>query len=371
MQALHDAASQSWPPFVLVAGLLLIGGVAHAANLFERAGTILGRLPGPPTALLFACMLLVAGVTAVMNLDTAVVFLTPVLVIVARQRDVDERPFLYAALFLANASSLFLPGANLTNLLVLGHGSIGGAAFAKEMFAPAVTATLVTAIGVWAFLGPRRGRGSTAASATDADPSADATDRSPTPGVPPALQPGARAATVGVIVAGALTVGLPEPALPVLATGLVAGAVACVLRTTTPRQLVAVVGPPVLGLLFALSVALGVLARTWDGPSTLLADAGRWETVGIAAVASIALNNLPAATLLSAEPVVHARALLIGLNLGPNLAVTGSLSSYLWYRSAKQIGAAPSIATVSRLGIVLGPAAIVAATLSLALGGSL
>ena len=33
-------------PFVLVCGLLLIGVVAHADGLLERAGSLLERLPG-------------------------------------------------------------------------------------------------------------------------------------------------------------------------------------------------------------------------------------------------------------------------------------------------------------------------------------
>lgn len=117
--ALSDAAQQAWPPFVLVTGLLLIGLVAHADGLFERAGRVLEQLPGPPDVLLAGGIVLVAVVTAVLNLDTAVVFLTPVLIAAARSRGVDEEPFLYASVFLANASSLFLPGSNLTNLLVL------------------------------------------------------------------------------------------------------------------------------------------------------------------------------------------------------------------------------------------------------------
>lgn len=362
---LRDAATQAWPPFVLVAGLLMVGAVAHAGGLFDRAGALVGRLPGPPVAALAWCMLLVALVTATMNLDTAVVFLTPVLILVARRRAVDERPFLYAALFMANASSLFLPGANLTNLLVLGREPIGGAAFAAAMFAPALAAAVVTAIGVWLLLGRRLGQGAGRGDGRGTDED-EAVAPSPHQG-----QAQTWPGLVGVVVAACLTLGLHEPAIPVLLTGLVVAAIASARGTITPAQVVRAVGPPVLIGLFALSVALGVLARSWDGPATLLADAGRWETVGIATLAAVLVNNLPAAVLLSAHHVEHGRALLVGLNLGPNLAVTGSLSSYLWFRSAQQVGAQPSLLQVSRLGIVLAPAAIVLATLALSLGGAL
>ncbi len=124
--------------------------------------------------------------------------------------------------------------------------------------------------------------------------------------------------------------------------------------------MVRAIGPGVLLGLFLASVALGVLARVWDGPAQLVAGAGRWETAAIDALAAIVVNNLPATVLLSAHSLPHPRTLLIGLNIGPNLAVTGSLSAYLWIRAARQIGASPSIKTFSCRGIVLAPVAILA-----------
>src|SRR5438128_2811140 len=126
-------AGQVWPPFVLVAGLLLIGTVAAADGLFEAIGTRLARAPLRPRALLIALLALVAIVTAVLNLDTSVVFLTPVLVHAARGRGLDERPFLYGSVCMSNSASLLLPGSNLTNLLVLRHDSLGGVAFGTQM----------------------------------------------------------------------------------------------------------------------------------------------------------------------------------------------------------------------------------------------
>jgi len=70
---------------------------------------------------------------------------------------------------------------------------------------------------------------------------------------------------------------------------------------------------------------------------------------------SVLLNNLPAAVLLSAQPAAQPHALLLGLDLGPNLAVTGSLSAVLWLQAARAVGADASIATYSRLGLVLVP----------------
>src|SRR5438445_768584 len=139
------AAEQAWPPFVLVTGLLLIGTVAGSDGLFEAVGARLARAPLSPRALLLALLGLVAAVTAVLNLDTSVVFLTPVLVQAARRRRLNERPFLYGSVFMANSASLLLPGSNLTNLLVLRSESTSGVEFAVRMLPAWLTACVLTA----------------------------------------------------------------------------------------------------------------------------------------------------------------------------------------------------------------------------------
>jgi arsenical pump membrane protein len=280
-------------------------------------------------------LVLDALVTAVMNLDTAAAFMTPLMIYAGRGLVDDEGPFLYGAVLMANASSLFLPGSNLTNLLVRGHGT-AGATFFAHMWAPALIAAAVTGAGLLVWVA-RTARGGAFAVAFDA------------PFAP-------RAGTVGALVAAALVLALAQPALPVLALGAVVGAV-----TLDRRTFLAAVGPFALLGLLAVAVALGTLAREVD----LVLSAGRWATAGIAAGASVLVNNLPAATLLSAHAPAHPRALLVGLNLGPNLAVTGSLSALIWWRAARRLGARPSAVRYSLVGAPLAVTAIVAATLSL------
>lgn len=324
-----DAAAQTWPPFVLVAGLLLTGAVAAEDGLFEALGTRIARARLGGTALLVALLGLVASVTAVLNLDTAVVFLTPVLVHAARSRGLREAPFLYGSVFVANAASTLLPGSNLTNLLVLDGGAPGGGGFATRMLPAWLVSCALTAAFVAVALPPGRGR------------------RADAP--PPPLRLGAGAlATAG---AAAAVVALPGPALPVLAIGVAA----CAVRRLRPRLDVRVPAG-----LFVLALALGVVGRAWNGPAHLLLHGGRWTTAAIAAGAAVLVNNLPAAVLLSATPPPHPAALLLGLDLGPNLAVTGSLSAFLWLQSARSVEARPSALRYSLLGAVLVPAALAA-----------
>jgi arsenical pump membrane protein len=71
--------------------------------------------------------------------------------------------------------------------------------------------------------------------------------------------------------------------------------------------------------------------------------------------------------LLAARTPRHPFALLVGLDLGPNLFVTGSLSWILWLRAARSVGARPSVAEASRLGAVAVPLSMAAALGTLAL----
>ena len=333
----HAAFAQAWPAFALVAGLLLVGAVAAGDGVFAAAGASVARSPGGSFALLAGLLLLDAVVTVVLNLDTAVVFMTPVLLHAARSRMLGEGPFLYGAVFMANSASLLLPGSNLTNLIVLAHERVSGTTLAARL-APAwgVAVALTIAFVAAAFrtaLAERDGR---------------------------ARRPlrFRRRALLPVAAAVVLVLALSQPALPVLALGVVTAlafrlGLRGALRAANPLLLLGVLG---------IAVGLGALARAADA-GQLLAHAGRWETAWVAAGASVLVNNLPAAVVLSAHLPPHPRALLLGLDLGPNLAVTGSLSAVLWHQVASASGARPSVVRYSAYGVVLAPLTIVATLL--------
>jgi arsenical pump membrane protein len=272
------------------------------------------------------------------------VFLTPVMISAARRRGVDERPFLYGTIFMVNASSLFLPGSNLTNLIVIGHEHVSGSEFLRRMLPAALGAVVATAAAIWLLERPRLGGGRLHATTA------------PRPGALGAV------ATAGVVV---LLLASSDPALAVLGLGIAATIVLAVRGRLARSDLVEAVNPVALAAVFCVAVALGTLARSWSAPGDLMAHSARVPTAAIGALAAVLLNNLPAAALLSAGPLHHARALLIGLNIGPNLAVTGSLSAFLWLQAGRNAGAQPSIRRYSRLGTIVAPAGIAGALLAL------
>jgi arsenical pump membrane protein len=344
------AAAQDWSPFVLVAGLLLIGLVADDDGLFAAAGARLAAVTHRGWLLFTGSVLLISVVTATLNLDTSVAFLTPVLVHTARSRGEGEPAFLYGCLLLSNAASLLLPGSNLTNLIVLGHLHLTGGQFAARMWLPwlgavAVTAAVV-AIGEWRSLGPVRSE--------------------PGQVSPPVVGIGLAA----IVAATVLVVVIRSAALPVFVIGALAAAVRVAGRgQVTVSRIWQVLGVPVLAGLFGAAVALGTVGRAWSGPAVLLSHLSGWATAAFAAVATTVVNNLPAASMLAARTPAHPLQLLIGLNLGPNLCVTGSLAWLLWLRSARDAGARPSLGRAARLGVLAVPLSLVVAVAALTVTG--
>lgn len=343
---LAQAVHQTWEPFVLVLGLLLIGDVASNDGLFEAAGSRMSRLPGGSVTLFVATMVLAALVTATLNLDTSVVFLTPVLLHSARSRHIEERAFLYGSIFMANAASLLLLGSNLTNILVFSGSGVSGATFARHTLVPWLLAIALTilVVLVWCWRELR------------SKPSADH-PLHPEFVLGPGLL-GVLAATVCMLISS-------RPALLVLGFALVV----CVLDAVRRRgvrfaDLWRSANLPVVVGLFLVATGVSVISRHWHLAQHLLGSANAWQTAGLGALGANVMNNLPAAALLSAKFPTHPYSLLLGLNLGPNLTVVGALSSVLWLRVAKREGATPSVWTFTKVGVVVTALTLVAGLLS-------
>jgi arsenical pump membrane protein len=346
------AAAQDWPPFVLVSGLLLIGVVANDDGAFAAAGRWFDQTSMRPATRFLGAMTIVVVVTATLNLDTAAAFLTPVLAYSGRRRGAEVASLLYGCVLLANAGSLFLPGSNLTNLLVLDGHPMTGVEFASTMWAPALGAVVVTVVVVVAF--ERRSLFGTGAAASE-----------PT-------GPELRVRALGPLaaaLAAALILVLRNPAVPVAILGVVAVGVRLRGSTLSWERVGRTLGPPILIGLFGVAVALGTLGRAWDGPAWLLSRLDIWGTGAVAAVAAVLVNNLPAASLLSARAPAHPFALLVGLGVGPNGMFTGSLAWLLWWRAAGLAGVRPSLRRACLIGAVAMPLALAASLALLSAAG--
>jgi arsenical pump membrane protein len=341
MHHVVQALQSTWPPFVLVAGLLLIGHVASGEGVFRVLGSWCGRAPGGARGTFLVTMGAVALVTAVLNLDTSVVFMTPVALQAARAEGADETAFLFGTIFMSNSASLLLPGSNLTNLLVWAHRHASGAQFARHMVGPWIVSIAVTVIvvGVWRWRPLSKSFRPTVS------------DRSFEFG------PGLLAALVAVVAMLALS----EPAPWVCGAGVIAEVVALTRRRVALSAALAAINPVTLVALFVVAVVIGAVARATTLSAHLLHHSSVLVTAALAAGVSLIINNLPAASLFSARGVAHPFALLLGLDLGPNIFVTGALSSLLWLRIARQNDARPSILTFGVIGSAIALASLACA----------
>uniref|UniRef100_A0AAU2VG05 SLC13 family permease n=1 Tax=Streptomyces sp. NBC_00003 TaxID=2903608 RepID=A0AAU2VG05_9ACTN len=349
------------PVVGFLAAVLVLAQLCDDEGLFAAAGHAVARVCGAsPQRLLGGVFAVAAVITAVLSLDATVVLLTPVVFATAARVGVRARPHVYATAHLANSASLLLPVSNLTNLLALAASGLSFTRFAALMALPWLAAIAVEYAIFRVYF-----RTDLAATSHGV--------RAPGSTEVPVFTLVVLALTLGGFVVTSFA-GL-SPAWAALAGALVLAARALSQRRTTARKLVASAGIPfclfVLGLGVVvkavvdngLGSAIGHLLPDGDSLPALLA------VVAVAAVLSNLINNLPA--VLALLPVAATGgpgpvlAVLIGVNLGPNLTYVGSLATLLWRRILHEHDDAPALGDFTRLGLLTVPATLVASTTAL------
>jgi arsenical pump membrane protein len=121
-----------------------------------------------------------------------------------------------------------------------------------------------------------------------------------------------------------------------------------------------------------LAAALAVLAAgvASELPHAFTSlGAGGFEGFGAGVLSANVLNNLPALLVGLTHVSVrsHVWPLLLGVNLGPLLLLTGSLAGLLWQAGARRAGVEIDALRYSRVGAAVGVPAMVAAALVLRL----
>ncbi|WP_436521506.1 SLC13 family permease [Actinoplanes sp. HUAS TT8] len=344
------------PTVLFLAAVLVLSHLAEEHGVFEWAGSAVARFGrGRPKRLLTAVFVAAAVTTAVLSLDATVVLLTPVVLTVAARAGVRPRPHVYACTHLANSASLLLPVSNLTNLLAFAASGLSFAGFAALMAVPWIAVVAVEYV-IFRFFFARDLHGQAS--------------EPPPPGPAPRYALVVLAATLAGF-AGLQPLGV-QPAW-VAAAGAAALAVP-LFRRLRVRTLVAEANPTfcafVLGLgVVVLAVRSNGLGEWIDGLVPRHADlVGLLVVAGLAAVLANVLNNLPA-TLVLLPAAAHSpgllMAVLIGVNVGPNLTYVGSLATLLWRRILHARDAAPRTSEFLLLGLATVPLSLVAAVLAL------
>jgi arsenical pump membrane protein len=363
---LREAAievGQLLPVVLFLATVLVLAQLCDDEGLFRAAGAAMARTAnGHGTRLLVRVFVIGAVTTAVLSLDATVVLLTPVVLATARALRVPAAPHAYATAHLANTASLLLPVSNLTNLLAFSAAGLSFVHFTAVM-APSWLAAIAVEFVVLRWLFAR----------------ALAVEPDPEPATDPVRVPVFVLVVLGLTLIGFAATSLLglSPAWAALAGVVALGVRALARRETSVARIASAADVPFLVFVLCLGVVVdglmlhglesamrGVLP---DGDSLL-------ALLGIAAVAAVlsnVVNNLPATLVLlplvAASGPAAVLAMLLGVNIGPNLTYVGSLANLLW-RSVVRHDIPAGFREFSRIGLITTPATLVMAVLGLWVG---
>ncbi|MFE7132493.1 SLC13 family permease [Streptomyces sp. NPDC057638] len=360
------------PVVGFLAAVLVLARLCDDEGLFRACGAWVARAARHrPRALLAQVFAVASVVTAALSLDATVVLLTPVVFATVARLGARPKPYVYACAHLANSASVLLPVSNLTNLLAFTESGLTFTRFAALMLLPWLVAIAVE-YGVF-----RRFFAADLASLTD--PGASPTDQgaaAPEEAAEPRM-PLFALVTVGGTLAGFIVTSAAgiSPAWAATAGAAVLAVRALARRRTTPRALLDAADVPFLVFVLALGVivravvdnglgdALGRLIPDGTGLLALLALAA------LGAVLANLINNLPAVLVLLplTAPLGPGAvlAVLLGVNIGPNLTYAGSLATLLWRRSLRAHDTDAELGEFTRLGLLTVPAALVGSVVAL------
>ena len=319
--------------YLFLTGMMLLAETAREEKLFDWLAAHATRLSnGSPQRLFLLIYLVGVVVTAFLSNDATAVVLTPAVASAVRAAKVkNPLPYLFICAFIANAASFVLPISNPANLVIYGAHLPPLLTWLPRYFVPSAVA-----IGATYFLllySQKAELGSKIEGNVEL----------------PALGRGGRVALAGIGVT-ALTLlvasarGL-ELGLPTVVTGTLTAAIVLVSARKSPVDLLKGISWAVLPLVAGLFVLVEGLNKTgvtsWlstalsTGAEQAAAKTAWVSGIGIALLCNV-MNNLPAG-LLAGNVLQTAQvsetvksAMLIGIDLGPNLSITGSLATILW-----------------------------------------
>lgn len=348
--------------YLFLIGMMLLSETAREQGLFDWIAATATNRAGGSTARLFALVYATGIVTTTfLSNDATAVVLTPAVYAAARKAKADPLPLLFACALIANAASFVLPISNPANLVLYG----GKMPPLGQWFASFALPSLAS-IGV-TFVMLRWVERSRLAGACACDVVRDP------------LGAGGKTALAGIAATAWLLIAMSAfdlpLGLPTAIAGIATTLVVCALVRRSPLALARQVSWSVLPLvagLFVLVEALdrtGVIARVAEALRVAATDPlpGAALSGTILAFASNVMNNLPAGLIASTAvaqahpPRLIVDALLIGVDLGPNLSITGSLATILWLQVIRREGEDVGFWRFLKVGTVTMIPALVAA----------
>jgi arsenical pump membrane protein len=312
-------------PLAFLLAAVPLGALLDCIGFFAAAARVFGH--GRHLAL--GLWVFAAVVTTVLNLDAAVVLLTPLYVRIARRCGLDPLALGFQPVLLSCLASSALPVSNLTNLIAASTRHLRATDFLVHLGPPSLAATV---IGWFAY---RRAL------------------RPGAPTSPPEGPADRRALAIGGGIVVAVLVGFvvgPGLGVPEWVVAFAADVVLIVVTGHIPlRDL------PWGTALVAASLGLlagGAAASLHFG--SLFAGAANGDLLRITALAAAGanlVNNLPALVVSLPHTGAGIWALLLGVNVGPLVLVTGSLAALLWQASLARLEVRVTAVTFARVGV--------------------
>ena len=361
------AAGKGMDVYFFLVGMMLLAEVARQEGLFDwLAAWAVRHAQGSAKRLFLIVYVVGTIVTVLLSNDATAVVLTPAVYAAARAAKVEPLPYLFICAFIANAASFVLPISNPANLVVFGKLMPPLAEWLRIFALPSVVAIVATYLALR--LTQRHALDSQVAEIGDIAP----------------LTAGGGLAAFGiamtaVVLLAASSMGW-DLGLPTFVAGAVVTAVILVIGRQSPLPVVRDISWSVLPLVAGLFILVEGLNRTGVLPALarVLKEAAAaspqttsWIAGIVVAVASNLANNLPvgliaATTGQAAQVPAHVTgAILIGVDLGPNLSVTGSLATILWLIALRREGEGVSAWQFLKLGLIVMPSALLLSLLAL------
>lgn len=362
IEAAAGAVAKGLDVYLFLTGMMLLSETARENGVFDWIAATAVNHADQSTGRLFLLVYLTGVVvTTFMSNDATAVVLTPAVFAVAKQAKAEPLPLLFACALIANAASFVLPISNPANL-VLYAGHMPPLGQWMGSFALPSLASIVVTYAVLRWIERKRLAGDCAC---DVDI--------------PQLPTGGKAALAGILLTALLLLVISaldrSLGLPTAAAGIATALGVSALGRRTPLSLIRNISWGVLPLVAGLFVLVEALDRT--GVIAMVADAIRnaarepaqaaAASGTILAFASNLMNNLPAGLVAStavaqvAPPRIVTDGLLIGVDLGPSLSVTGSLATILWLQAIRREGEDVGFLAFLKVGALAMPAALAAA----------
>lgn len=367
VNAALGAIAKGGDVYLFLIGMMVLAELARQEGLFDWLAMYAAQHANGSGQRLFDLVFLVGTlVTIFLSNDATAVVLTPAVYAAAKAARAEPLPYLFVCAFIANAASFVLPISNPANLVVFGSHMPPLLTWLWHFSLPSVASIGLTYL-VLRFSQREHLR----------RPLETTIELQP-------LSNGAHLTAWGLVVTAVLLLLASafdlQLGLPTFCAGVATASLIHVRQRMNPLPVLKGVSWGVLPLVSGLFVLVEGLAQT--GVIDTLAHAlasfaeqapgqATWGAGIIVAIASNLINNLPAGLIAGSVghiahlPTATTSALLIGVDLGPNLSITGSLATLLWLIAVRREGEHVSAFDFLKLGILVMPPALIGALAAL------